>query len=488
MVSKSCKQGCLCGAFCLSLRLCVAIMLVLVSVYVAQARTSPVAPAEPSASGANPAPTVTFGIGPNDSVFGKGGPFRVVYGGDRDRRFRLVASDRDEGSTPLPRKPSPLSTCTVTSGGSAVISTFAYFESTSCDVESSNLFEYVSGSDIYAGFVSNGASIFTPTTNFEVRGGGTTNTNFVQGRFTNATTTTSGTVVSYVSAQAGGTGASGGVIAFLEANATGGASVGCGLLGTYTDQPLGFITNQNGGTSPSMWIDTSGDVGIGTTSLVPGQGLTIASPAIVLYAEQGTSTTNPYPIQGVEIANNTAFDDQATQTQGYGLQISETHGDAASITAKIHDNDLWDNATGCLDETTSNGIPPFQIEFYNNKCSQTQEDTLVSSSVSGEFNLDPASYHNYVISLSGNVTGSVIQGYGNTPGAEINLEIIDNGHNFVFSIPGYGADTNQGYCFSAACSGATTLTGANNVNMYTFRYVSNGTQNGWYLVAAPRAN
>jgi len=60
------------------LRLWFVFMLVSLFALSAHARVSPASPGDPGKPGGTPAPSVTFGIGPGDSVFSGGG---AIWGG-----------------------------------------------------------------------------------------------------------------------------------------------------------------------------------------------------------------------------------------------------------------------------------------------------------------------------------------------------------------------------------------------------------------------
>ncbi len=212
----------------------------------------------------------------------------MAYNWRGDRQFRLirVGSRGLWFSTGAPaRLPLP-SSCNVTSSGSATAGTIAYFDASSCDVESSVISQSSSST---VGIIGLGGSSFTPGTglSLELRGTESSPGN-VQARVTN---TSSSNSYAYLSTQAGGTGLVG-VVSILESVYDSSASR-MGLVGTFSADPLEFVTNQSGSNTAAMWIDTSNDVGIGTTSPVPGKGLTIEPPASTMGTPSLLSITGP---------------------------------------------------------------------------------------------------------------------------------------------------------------------------------------------------
>jgi hypothetical protein len=219
------------------------------------------------------------------TAFSLGGRFRVVYDWRGDRRFHVISLPLrfSANFASLPAQPAPPSACSsITSGAGGTYGPpkwfLPFFDTSACNIENSPIFQYVTGSQTLFGIVTTGGSSFTPTVNLEVQGSASVGGQNIQIRATNNNTANSTPSVAYVSAAAA---SDTGIVTILESSAqidSMGGVTGKGLFGTYTDFPLGLITNQGGSNTAAMWI-TSNDVGIGTTSPVSGQGLTIAPPA-----------------------------------------------------------------------------------------------------------------------------------------------------------------------------------------------------------------
>ena len=376
-------------------------------VFPAHARALPAVPGTgprpdvPAKPGSPPAPPITFGIGEGDSVFAGGQRFRVVYDWRGDHRFHLVPVALPR-SGPSPTAPPSLCNW-VNSDTLATAGTIAYFYS-NCVIESSVISQSGSGTNIAVGIagLGLGGSSITPGTglSLELRGN-EPNPGNVQARVTNANT--SGQSWAYLSTQGG---PSPSVVVFLK-SAYNSSTSHMGLVGTNSADALGFITNEGGANTAAMWIDTSNDVGIGTASPVPGQGLTISPPA-----STGTPTllsiTGPAHTGLTNEANDVYFGLNRTVTFSSG----SAPGEQRAVWVRAPN---YGSSSGTITTAASVDIsgPPGAASSLSisNSYGLNIESPALTSGVTNGYGLSVAApksaSNNYAALFSGPVSGAV---------------------------------------------------------------------------------